>query len=160
VTILWGALAGGAVGSTVVAGGVRLAQELGWTRMDIPFLLGTIFTENRRAAAVIGYVAHLVNGLVFALLYAAVFAATGLTTWWFGIALGAVQALFIGGTMAPLLLPAIHPRMGTSWTDASESPLLEPPGFLLFNYGASTMAITFVLQLVFGAIVGLFASGL
>src|SRR5207237_2554330 len=35
--IVWGALAGGAVGGTVLASGYRLAQELGWTRMDIPF---------------------------------------------------------------------------------------------------------------------------
>jgi hypothetical protein len=35
----------------------------------------------------------------------------------------------------------------------------EPPGFMLFNYGRSTMAITVVLQLVFGAIVGAFAAG-
>jgi hypothetical protein len=158
--IVWGALAGGAVGATLVASGVRLAQDLGWTRMDIPFLLGTIFTENRRAATVVGYGVHLVNGLGFALLYAAVFAATGLTTWWFGLALGVVQAAFVGGTLANMLLPAIHPRMGTAWTDSSETPLLEPPGFMLFNYGRSTMAITLVLQLLFGAIVGLFAGGL
>jgi len=155
-----GALAGGAVGATVVAGGVRLAQELGWTRMDIPFLLGTIFTENRRLAAIAGYVAHLAVGLGFALLYAAAFAATGLTAWWFGLALGAVQALFVGGTLANLLLPAVHPRMGTPWSDAEETPLLEPPGFLLLNYGRGTVAVTLVLQLAFGAIVGAFAAGL
>jgi len=160
LTLVWGALAGGAVGSTVVASGLRLAQELGWTRMDIPFLLGTIFTENRRVAAVAGYFAHLAIGLVFSLLYAAVFAATGLTSWWFGLVLGGVQAAFVGGTLANLLLPAIHPRMGTPWTDAEETPLLEPPGFMLFNYGRSTLAITFALQLLFGAIVGAFAAGL
>jgi hypothetical protein len=153
--VVWGALAGGAVGATVVASGVRLAQELGWTRMDIPFLLGTIFTENRRVASIVGYFAHLVVGLGFALLYAAVFAATGLTTWWFGLLLGFVQAGFVGGS-----LPAVHPRMGTPWTDAEETPLLEPPGFMLVNYGRSTMAITLVLQLAFGAIVGAFAAGL
>ncbi len=158
--VLWGALAGGAVGASVVAGCVRLAQVLGWTRMDIPFLLGTVFTENRRAAAVLGYFAHLVVGLGFALLYAAVFAATGLTNWWFGILLGGVQAAFVGGTLCNLLLPAVHPRMGTPWTDAEDTPLLEPPGFMLVNYGRSTMAITLVLQLAFGAIVGAFGAGL
>jgi hypothetical protein len=158
--LVWGALAGGAVGATVVASGVRLAQELGWTRMDIPFLLGTIFTENRRLAAVLGYFAHLAIGLVFALLYAAVFAATGLTSWWFGLVLGGVQAAFVGGSLANLLLPSVHPRMGTPWTDAEETPLLESPGFMLVNYGRSTMAITLVLQLAFGAIVGAFAAGL
>ena len=160
MSVVWGALAGGAVGGTLVQAGVRLAQELGWTRMDIPFLLGTMFTENRRVAAVAGYFMHLVISLVFALLYAAVFLATGLTTWWFGLALGVVQAAFIGGAMANLLLPAVHPRMGTPWTDAEETPLLEPPGYLLFNYGRSTMLISLVLQLAFGAIVGAFAAGL
>ena len=158
--VVWGALAGGAVGSTVVASGVRLSQELGWTRMDIPFLLGTIFTENRRAAAVIGYFAHVFNSLVFALLYAAVFAATGLTTWWFGVALGVVHAGFAGGALVNILLPAVHPRMGTPWTDAEETPLLEPPGFMLSNYGRSTALVGLVLHLAYGAIVGAFAAGL
>jgi hypothetical protein len=89
-----------------------------------------------------------------------VFLATGLTTWWFGLALGVVQAAFIGAALANLLLPAVHPRMGTPWTDAEETPLLEPPGYLLFNYGRNTMLITLVLQLMFGAIVGAFAAGL
>ena len=43
--------------------------------------------------------------------------------------------------------------MGTPWTDAEDTPLLEPPGFMLVNYGRSTMAITLVLQGAFGAIV-------
>ena len=158
--LLWGSLAGGAVGGTVLASGYRLAQELGWTRMDIPFLLGTIFTENRRAAAVIGYFAHVFNSLVFALLYAAVFAATGLTTWWFGLALGVVHAGFAGGALVNILLPAVHPRMGTPWTDAEETPLLEPPGFMLSNYGRSTALVGLVLHLAYGAIVGAFAAGL
>ena len=37
---LWGALAGGAVGTIVLTSGLRVAQELGVTRMDIPLLLG------------------------------------------------------------------------------------------------------------------------
>jgi len=157
---VWGALAGGVVGSIVLASGLRISQELGWTRMDIPFLLGTIFTENRRLASVIGYFLNMALGLVFGLAYAAVFAATGLTTWWFGLLLGFVHAAFAGGALANLFLPAVHPRMGTPWTDARENPLLEPPGFLLANYGRSTMLIHLVLHLAFGAIVGAFAAGL
>jgi hypothetical protein len=157
---VWGALAGGAVGSIVLASGYRLAQELGLTRMDIPFLLGTLLTENRSRANVLGYAIHFANGLVVALLYAAVFAATHEASWWFGLALGAVQAGFIGGALANVLLPAIHPRMGTPWSDSKDTPLLESPGFLLFNYGRSTLAITLVLNLAYGAIVGAFAAGI
>ena len=32
---IWGALAGGLVGTVVLTSGLRFAQELGWTRMDI-----------------------------------------------------------------------------------------------------------------------------
>jgi hypothetical protein len=155
-----GALAGGAVGSVVVAGVLRLAQELGVTRMDIPLLLGTIFTENRRTASVVGYLLHVANGLLFALLYVAVFAAVGHAGWPFGLALGAVHAFFVGGGLVNELLPAVHPRMGTVWSDAEETPLLEPPGFMLVNYGRSTVVVTLVSHLAFGAIVGAFAAGL
>ena len=157
---VWGALAGGAVGSIVLAIGYRIAQELGLTRMDIPFLLGTLFTESRSRANVLGYALHLVIGLVVALLYAAVFAATDEASWWFGLALGAVQAGFVGGGLANVLLPAVHPRMGTPWSDSKDTPLLEPPGFLLINYGRSTLAITLVLNIAYGAIVGAFAAGI
>ena len=85
---------------------------------------------------------------------------TGLTSWWFGLALGGVQAAFIGGSLANLLLPAVHPRMGTPWTDAEETPLLEPPGFMLANYGPNTAVVTLALHLAYGAIVGAFAAGL
>jgi hypothetical protein len=157
---VWGALAGGAVGAVVLASGLRVAQELGWTRMDIPLLLGTVFSENRSRATAIGYAVHILNGLLFALVYFAIFNAVDHAGWLFGLALGAVHALFVGGGLVNVMLPAVHPRMGTPWTDAEETPLLEPPGFMLANYGRNTAAVTFVLHLAFGAIVGAFAAGL
>jgi hypothetical protein len=144
----------------VLASGLRIAQELGWTRMDIPLLLGTIFTEDRSRANAIGYALHLLNGLLFALAYAAVFAAVGRAGWAIGLALGAVQAAFVGGGLVNVLLPAMHPRMGRPWSDAEDTPLLEQPGFMLSNYGPRTAAVTFVLHLAYGAIVGAFAAGL
>jgi len=157
---VWGALVGGAVGSIVLVSGLRIAQELGWTRMDIPLLLGSAFSENRSRASAIGYGIHVVNGLAFALVYYAVFAGVGTASWWLGLALGVVHASFVGGGLANVLLPAVHPRMGTPWTDAEETPLLEPPGFMLVNYGRRTAAVTLVLHMAYGAIVGAFAAGL
>src|SRR4029079_3363883 len=138
----------------------RVAQELGWTRMDIPLLLGTVFSENRSRATAIGYALHIANGLLFSLVYFAIFDAVDQAGWLFGLALGAVHALFVGGGLVNVMLPAVHPRMGTPWTDAEETPLLEQPGFLLVNYGRRTAGTTFVLHLVYGAIVGAFAAGL
>ena len=73
----WSAVAGGVVGAAILLSGLRVAQELGWTRIDLPLILGTAFSENRSRASAIGYVLHFVNGVLFALGYYAVFAAVG-----------------------------------------------------------------------------------
>ena len=156
---LWGALAGGFVGTIVLTSGLRVAQELGWTRMDIPLLLGTVFTDDRDRATVIGVAVHFLNGLLFALGYYAIFSAVDQAGWLFGAALGVVHAALAGGVLVTLLLPAVHPRMGTPWSDAEETPLLEPPGFLLVNYGRRTALWTLLGHVVYGAIVGGFAAG-
>jgi hypothetical protein len=158
--MLLGALAGGFVGTLVLTTVLRLGQVAGLTRMDIPLLLGTIFTEDRRRASVIGYALHFLNGQLFALGYAAIFYAVGQAGWLFGAALGLVHAAFAGGALVNVLLPAVHPRMGTRWTDASQTPLLEPPGFMLWNYGRHTALVTVVGHVAYGALVGGFAAGL
>jgi hypothetical protein len=157
---VWGALAGGVIGTVVLTSSLRIAQEIGWTRMDIPLLLGTVFSANRSRASVIGYALHFVNGLLFAAVYYAVFRAVGHAGWLFGAALGAVHAAFAGGALVNALLPTIHPRMGTPWSDAEETPLLEPPGFMLMNYGRRTAAATLIAHIAYGAIVGGFAARL
>jgi hypothetical protein len=157
---LWGALAGGAVGTILLTSGLRIAQEVGWTRMDIPLLLGTVFTDRRGRASVIGYAVHFANGLLFALAYYAVFRAVEHAGWLFGAALGVVHAALAGGALLTVLLPAVHPRMGTPWSDAEETPLLEAPGFMLQNYGRRTVIWTFAGHVLYGAIVGGFAAHL
>jgi hypothetical protein len=156
---IWGALAGGAIGTIVLTSGVRLAQELGWTRMDIPLLLGTVFTDRRSRAMLIGTTIHFVNGLLFAVAYYAVFRAVDQAGWAFGAVLGVAHAALAGGVLMTLLLPAVHPRMGTPWSDAEETPLLEAPGFMLLNYGRRTALWTLLVHVAYGAIVGGFAAG-
>jgi hypothetical protein len=153
----WGALAGGLIGTVVLTTALRLSQELGWTRMDLPLLLGTIFTNDRDRASMFGYAAHFASGLVFSVGYAFVFWATGHAGWLFGGALGVAHAAFAGTALVNLLLPAVHPRMGSRWTDAQETPILEPPGFMLENYGRRTMLANILAHVLYGAIVGGFA---
>jgi hypothetical protein len=157
---VWGALAGGLVGTVVISVGLALGQALGWSRMDLPLMLGTVYSEDRNRARAIGWGIHFVLGLLFSLVYAAIFAAVGHAGWWFGLALGAVHAAFAGGPLPNLILPAVHPRMGRPWSDARDTPLLEPPGLMLVNYGLGTAVLTTVLHLAYGAIVGGFAAGL
>ena len=44
--------------------------------------------------------------------------------------------------------------MGSGFDAAGSAPLLEPPGFLLLNYGRQTLAATVVAHVAYGAIVG------
>jgi hypothetical protein len=154
----WAALGGGFAGTLVLTTTLRASSELGWTRMDIPFLLGTAFTGDRARAKVLGYGCHFVLGLAFALVYTWVFALIHRSGWLLGAAFGGVHAAFVGTVVVNVLLPAVHPRMGTPTSAANEAPLLEPPGFMMLNYGRSTPVINLLAHLLYGAIVGAFIS--
>ncbi len=155
---IWGALAGGLVGTLVLTTSLRAASEFGLTRMDIPFLLGTAFTENRVRAKAAGYTAHFTLGVSFALVYYGVFRAIGDSSWWLGALFGVVPGAFTGAAFVNILLPVVHPRMATPLTAADSAPLLEPPGFLLLNYGRMTPLVTLVAHAAYGAIIGEFVS--
>ena len=75
-----------------------------------------------------------------------------------GALFGLVHALFAGTVLVSILLPSVHPRMGTGFTAAGAAPLLEPPGFLLLNYGRQTPLVTVVAHIAYGAIIGGFVS--
>jgi hypothetical protein len=146
--------AGGLLGTLVLTTLVRVASELGWTRMDFALLLGTVVTEDRRRARAIGYVFHVLLGLIFAFAYGAVFRLVGWSAWWLGGLFGAVHAVFISTVVVNVLLPVVHPLMGTSETAANETALIEPPGFLMLNYGRNTFLVTLAAHMLYGAIVG------
>ncbi|MGH3729837.1 MAG: hypothetical protein ACRDTU_13980 [Micromonosporaceae bacterium] len=155
---IWAALAGGFVGTLVLTTGLRAANAFNLTRIDLPFLLGTAFTGNRTRAKALGYGLHFVNGLIFALMYYAVFLAIGYSSWWLGAIFGLVHGLFAATALVNILLPLVHPRMGTPQTSATDVALLEPPGFLMLNYGPSTPTVTLAAHLAYGTSVGGFLS--
>ena len=151
------ALAGGFVGTLVLITIIRGASELGWTRMDLAFLLGTTVTVNRRKAKAIGYVFQFLLGVAFAIVYGEFFAIVGHASWWLGALLGALHAVFVSTVLVNVLLPVVHPRIGTPETAANEVALIEPPGFLMLNYGRNTFLITLLAHVAYGAIVGMIA---
>lgn len=153
---VWAALAGGFVGTIILTSFMRAATELSLTRIDLPFLLGTALTRDRTRAKALGYALHFAFGLAFALVYLAVFAAIGSASWWLGGLLGIAHATFAGSALVNLLLPLVHPALGTPETAADESPLLEPPGFMLLNYGRSTPLVAFAAHILYGAAIGTF----
>ena len=56
------ALLGGFIGTLVLTTTLTAASELRVTRMDIPFLLGTAWTQDRTRARVLGYALHFMAG--------------------------------------------------------------------------------------------------
>ncbi len=151
---VWAALAGGFAGTVVLTTALRAATELGLTRIDLPFLLGTAVTANRAKAKMIGYLLHLFFGLAFAVVYFATFSSIGRSGWLLGALFGVIHGLFSMTTLVNALLPAVHPLMGSTFTAADSTPLLEPPGFLMLNYGRSTPVLTLLAHVAYGAIVG------
>ena len=148
------ALLGGFVGTFVLTTGLTAASELRVTRIDIPFLLGTAWTDDRTRARVVGYALHFVVGLVFALGYYVVFVTLGRAGWVLGAVFGLLHGLFAGTTLVNVLLPVVHPRMGTPFSASNTAPLLEPPGFLLLNYGRATPVVTILAHVIYGSIIG------
>jgi hypothetical protein len=155
---VWAALAGGFVGTLVLTTALRTANELGLTRVDLPFLLGTAVTGDRARAKALGYVLHLMAGEMFALVYNAIFAAIDTSGWLLGALLGLLHGIVSATALVNILLPVVHPRMGSELSAADSSSLLEPAGFLMLNYGRGTPIATLLAHIGYGAIVGGFAS--
>jgi hypothetical protein len=138
--------------TTILAG----SQGLGLTRMNIPFLLGTMFTRDRDRARVLGIALHLVNGWIFALVYFGIFRATGHASLAFGAAIGLAHGLFVVAVALPAL-PGLHPRMARETAGPTTERRLEPPGFFALHYGYQTPASVLVAHAVFGAVLGFVA---
>ena len=83
ITILvWGFAATAAL-SGVMFG----AQRLGYSRLSLPFLIGTLFTGDRSTAHALGLLFYLLGGWLFAFVYYFIFASIGRTGWELGLLL-------------------------------------------------------------------------
>ena len=148
--LLWG-FVGTIVLTSIMAG----SQGMRLTRMNLPYMLGTVFTPSRDRANLVGFVVHLVNGWAFSLLYVAAFHALEVHTWWLGGAIGLVHAAFVL-TAGMRIIPGLHPRMASEQQGPTVARQLEPPGFLALNYGVRTPVSVVVAHLVYGVIIGAF----
>jgi hypothetical protein len=129
------------------------SQSLGLTRMNLPYILGTMLTPDRDRAKAIGVLVHLLNGWVFSLVYVAAFHQWGGPAWWKGAAIGAVHAAFVLVAGMPAL-PGLHPRMASEARGPTVVRQLEPAGFLALHYGRRTPISVLLAHLAFGAILG------
>lgn len=143
-------------GGTVILTGVMAAsQGLGLTRMNLPFMVGTMFTPDRQRARLVGFGVHLINGWLFAAIYAAAFENLRRVTWWWGMAIGLVHGLFVLLAGMPVL-PSVHPRMASEQYGPTPTRQLQPPGFLALNYGRRTPISVVLAHVIYGGILGIF----
>ena len=131
------------------------SQNYGISRMNLPFLLGTVFTPNRDKAKLIGFFIHFINGWIFSLVYVVAFESIKYVSWWFGALAGLVHAVFVLTVIMPIL-PVFHPRMASEFQDPTVVRQLEPPGFWGLHYGIRTPVILIVTHVIFGVILGYF----
>jgi hypothetical protein len=150
----WGGWATFGFIATVVLTAILVASQLaGLTRMDIPMMLGTILVEDPDQARVVGFIIHLLNGQIFAVLYAAAFSLLDEASWWLGALFGAVHG-FAALTLIVPLLPGVHPRMASERSGPSLRHVLEPPGLFAVNYGRQTTLVTLLAHVIYGALLG------
>jgi hypothetical protein len=150
--LVWG-FAATALLTTLMAG----SEGLGVTRMNIPHMLGTMFTANRDRAKVYGAIFHFLNGWAFSIVYIAGFHSAHIFTWWFGAVLGILHGAFVAAVVLPVL-PGVHPRMASELRGPTVARQLEPPGFLALNYGVRTPISILIAHIAFGAMLGGFYS--
>ncbi|MBI4297693.1 MAG: hypothetical protein HY676_04100 [Chloroflexi bacterium] len=107
------AVLGGLVGTIAMTLVMTMGTRLMGIDMDMPMTLGTMFLSKGTAAWVLGLMAHLMMGIVFFIIYAALIRAFGIhsaVAGWTAL-FGAIHALIAG--MAFGMMPVLHPRMAT-----------------------------------------------
>lgn len=148
--VLWGLIAN-LILTTVSEG----TEGLGLTRMNFPYMLGTMFTANRDRAKLYGFFVHVGVGWFFSLFYVLIFQAIGAAGWWRGAVIGILHGLFVLVVIMGLL-PGLHPRMANEQHGPTAQNMLEPPGFLALHYGIQTPLAVIFSHAIFGAILGTF----
>ncbi len=148
--LLWGFVA--TIVLTIIT---TTGQWLGFSRMSLSFLMGTLFTGNRDRAQQIGILLHILVGWLFSFFYALVFESLGMATWWIGLAVGIFHALFILTVLFPLM-QHMHPRMASEHQGPTPTRMLEPLGFMGLHYGRRTPLMLLAAHAVFGVVLGIF----
>jgi hypothetical protein len=144
----------GLVATTALTAVMIAAQLAGFSRLDLPLILGTVVTEDPDRARVAGFFIHLAIGQGFALGYAASFALVGQASWWVGGLLGLLHVAVALTVLVPLLV-GVHPRMASTRAGPASTATLEPPGLLGLNYGTQTPLVALVAHLAYGVALGI-----
>lgn len=138
------AVVAGLVGTIVFTAVLMMAPKMGMPEMDIVGLLGSMFGKEIQ---ILGWMMHLMMGVIFALVYAFLWSrGFGAPTWVFGLIFGAVHWLIVGMVMG--MIPMMHASI--------KSGTVKAPGLWMTNNGG-IMAFMggLVGHMIFGLVVAL-----
>ncbi|MBI4199307.1 MAG: hypothetical protein HY535_02375 [Chloroflexi bacterium] len=141
----------GLAGTIVMTMVMAMGSMMGM-RMDMPMTLGTMVLPRGRAAWVVGLMMHLMMGIVFFIIYAALFSALGIRSaipGWSAL-FGAVHALIAGVGFG--MMPMLHPRMATE--SASGADRVPAPGFLGVKLGKMGPIAVVAVHLAYAVVAG------
>ena len=138
------AFGAGVLGAVVMTVMMAVARAMGMPA-NLEMMLGTMMGGPPSAAKwVIGFIIHLVDGGIFALIYAVGFEyLTHRAGWLVGAGFGFIRSLVAGLFMA--MMPAMHPLIPEA---------MPAPGAFMSNLGLMGVIAEIMLHLIYGAIVG------
>jgi hypothetical protein len=144
-----GAVVSGMVGTIVLSMVLALAPRMGMPKMDIVGMLGSMF--NKDGNQILGWGAHFMMGIVFAIVYALLWSA-GISgaTWVTGLVFGAVHWLIVGLMMG--VIPMMHAGIKAGTVKAPGLYMTNQGGVMAFMGGLiGHMIFGLVVALVYGA---------
>lgn len=140
-----GAIFAGLIGTVVISIVMAMAPKMGMPKMDIVGMLGTMFSETGNRT--LGWLMHLMMGVVFALVYAFLWSVGVVSlSWLTGLLFGVVHWLIVGLMMA--VIPMMHAGI--------RSGRVAAPGLYMTNSGGAMAFMGgLVGHMVFGLVVAL-----
>ena len=87
---------------------------IGLPRIDVVGQLGSLAAPNKQDAVTLGGAIHFSMGILFAMIYAALWSVgIGSPTWWWGIIFGAIHGILVIGLLFAVM--RVHPQLSASF---------------------------------------------
>ena len=139
-----GAIVAGLVGTVVISMLMAMGPRMGMPKMAIWEMLGTMFSKEGNVG--LGWIMHFMMGVIFAIIYAALWAAgVGSATWLNGAIFGAVHFVIAGLAMGGMPMMHAGIKAGT----------VKAPGMLMLNVGVMGLMGGLIGHIVYGLVVAL-----
>ncbi len=139
-----GAIVAGVVGTVVISMIMAMAPMMGMPKMAIWEMLGSMFNKDGNNA--LGWVIHFMMGVIFAIIYAALWTAgIGSATPVSGLIFGAAHFLIAGLMMGGM--PVMHAGI--------KAGTVQAPGVLMLNVGVMGLIGGLIGHAVYGLAVAL-----